>query len=57
MDTYLGEVRWQGVPWGQFGVTGGLYNFVHAAAVGDGIWWGVDFTQGARDMIDKFLGP
>jgi hypothetical protein len=57
MDTYLGEVRWQGQPWGQFGVTGGLYNFVHAASVGDGVWWGIDFTQGARDMVNKFLGP
>lgn len=56
-DTYIGEVHWQGAPWGQFGVSGGLYNFVHAAAVSDGIWWGVDFTQGARDMINKFIGP
>ena len=23
MDTYLGEARWQGVPWGQVGVSGG----------------------------------
>ncbi len=57
MDTYLGEIHWQGVPWGQFGVTGGVYDFRHAAAVGDGVWWGVDFTQGARDMVNKFLGP
>jgi hypothetical protein len=57
MDTYIGEARWQGFPWGQIGVSGGLYNFVHAASVGDGVWWGIDFTQGARDMINKFLGP
>jgi len=57
MDTYLGEVRWQGIPWGQVGVSGGLYDFRQAASVGDGIWWGVDFTQGAHDMINKFLGP
>jgi hypothetical protein len=57
MDTYIGEVRWQGFPWGQFGVSGGLYNFVHAASVADGVWWGVDYTQGAHDMINKFLGP
>jgi hypothetical protein len=25
--------------------------------VGDGVWWGVDYTQGAKDMINKFLGP
>ncbi|HVV50224.1 MAG TPA: hypothetical protein VHO06_11230, partial [Polyangia bacterium] len=56
-DAYIGEVRWQGLPWGQFGVSGGVYDFDHAAAVGDGIWWGIDFTQGSRDMINKFLGP
>jgi hypothetical protein len=57
MDTYIAEARWQGYPWGQIGVSGGLYDFVHAAAVSDGVWWGVDFTQGAKDMINKFLGP
>jgi hypothetical protein len=57
MDTYIGEVRWQGAPWGQFGVSGGLYDFEHAASVGDGVWWGIDYTQGAHDMINKFLGP
>jgi hypothetical protein len=56
-DVYLGEARWQGVPWGQIGVSGGVYDFNHAAAVGDGIWWGIDFTQGSRDMVNKFLGP
>jgi hypothetical protein len=57
MDVYLGEARWQGVPWGQAAVSGGLYNFDYAASVGDGIWWAVDFTQGGREMINKFLGP
>ena len=56
-DAYLGEARWQGVPWGQIGVSGGLYDFKNATAVGDGIWWAVDWTQGAREMINKFLGP
>jgi hypothetical protein len=57
MDTYIAEARWQSYPWGQVGVSGGLYDFVHAASVSDGVWWGVDFTQGAKDMINKFLGP
>jgi hypothetical protein len=56
-DAYLGEARWQAVPWGQLGVSGGLYDFKRAASVGDGIWWAVDWTQGAREMIQKFLGP
>jgi hypothetical protein len=57
MDTYLGEARWQADPWGQLGVSGGLYNFKNAASVGDGTWWAIDWTQGAREMINKFLGP
>jgi hypothetical protein len=56
MDTYLAEARWIGPPWGQVGVSGGLYNFVHAASVGDGVWWAIDWTQGAREMIYKFIG-
>lgn len=56
-NTYLGEARWQADPWGQIGVSGGLYDFQHAASVSDGSWWAVDWTQGAREMINKFLGP
>ncbi len=55
-DAYLGEARWQANPWGQLGVTGGIYDFKNAASVGDGIWWAVDWTQGAREMINKYLG-
>ena len=57
MDTYLGEGRWQGDPWGQVGASGGLYDFRNAASVGDGVWWAIDWTQGAREMINKYLGP
>jgi hypothetical protein len=56
MDTYLAEARWIGNPWGQVGLSGGLYNFVHAASVGDGVWWAIDWTQGAREMIYKYIG-
>jgi hypothetical protein len=56
MDTYLAEFGWQGVPWGHVGVTGGLYDFHNAASVGDGVWWAVDWTQGAKDMMNKYLG-
>ena len=56
-DAYLGEARWQAAPWGQLGLSGGVYDFHTAASVGDGIWWAVDWTQGAREMIQKFLGP
>ena len=56
-DTYLGEARWQSDPWGQIGLSGGVYDFHRAASVGDGTWWAVDWTQGAREMINKYLGP
>jgi hypothetical protein len=57
MDTLLLEARWQKVPWGHVGVTGGLYNFDYATSVGNTIWWAVDWTQGSREMINKYLGP
>jgi len=56
MDTYLAEARWQGDIWGQAAVSGGLYDFTHAAAVGNGVWWAVDWTQGSREMVNKYLG-
>jgi len=56
MDTYLAEMRWQSDPWGQIGLSGGLYDFQHAASVGNGVWWAVDWTQGSREMINKYLG-
>lgn len=57
MDIFLAEAHWQENPWGQVGLTGGLYNFDQAAAVGNGVWWAVDWTQGTREMINKYLGP
>jgi len=56
LDTYLAELRWVGPPYGQLGLSGGLYNFHNSASVGDGVWWAIDWTQGAREMINKFLG-
>jgi hypothetical protein len=57
MDAFIGEARWLADPYGQLGVSGGLWNFDHAASVSDGVWWGLDFSQGSRDMINKFIGP
>jgi len=56
IDVVLGEAWGQGEPWGRVGVTGGLYNFKDSASVHDGIWWAVDWTQGAREMVNKYLG-
>jgi hypothetical protein len=71
MDAYIAETRWQADPYGQLGISFGLWNFAHAyslspsatgaqngvASVTDAIWWGIDWTQGSRDFIYKFLGP
>jgi hypothetical protein len=56
MDVYLLEGHWMGDPWGQVGLSGGLWRFNHAFQVSDGIWWGLDWTAGGREMSNKFLG-
>ena len=55
-DSYLAEVSADDDPWGHIGVTGGLYDFRRATTVGDAVWWAVDWTQGAQDMMKKYLG-
>lgn len=57
MDALVAELRWLADPYGQVGVSGGLWNFDHAASVTDGVWWSLDYTQGSREMINKYLGP
>jgi hypothetical protein len=56
LDTYLAEFGWDAQPWGHLGATGGLYDFHDATSVGDGVWWAVDYTKGANEMINKYLG-
>lgn len=59
-DGHLGvaalELRWQADPYGELGVTPVYWNFKDAVAVHDGIWWGLDWTAGGREMTNKFLG-
>jgi hypothetical protein len=55
MDVLVLETRWIADPWGQIGLSLGYWNFDHAASVGNGIWWGLDWTQGAREMLLKFI--
>jgi len=50
------ELRWVEDPYGQFGVTPVFWNFDHATSVHDGIWWGIDWTAGGREMTRKHLG-
>ena len=56
MDAYVAEARWSRVPYGQLGVSGAFWNFKNASAVHDGIWWAVDWTKGAQDLTNKYLG-
>jgi hypothetical protein len=51
------ELRWVQDPYGQLGVTPVFWNFDNARSVHDGIWWGLDWTAGGREMTGKFLGP
>jgi hypothetical protein len=57
MDVAALELRWVGDPYGQLGVTPVYWNFDNALSVHDGIWWGLDWTAGGREMTNKFLGP
>jgi hypothetical protein len=51
------ELRWVNDPYGQLGVTPVYWEFDHALSVHGGIWWGLDWTAGGREMTRKFLGP
>ncbi|HWA71302.1 MAG TPA: hypothetical protein VG937_03155 [Polyangiaceae bacterium] len=42
--------------WGHVGVAAAYYNLVTAGAVHDGVWWTVDWTQGARETTNNYLG-
>jgi hypothetical protein len=57
MDVAALELRWVGDPYGQLGITPVYWNFQHALSVHNGIWWGIDWTAGGREMSGKFLGP
>lgn len=57
MDVAALELRWQGDPYGQLGITPVFWNFKHALGVHNGVWWGMDWTAGGREMSRKFLGP
>jgi hypothetical protein len=56
MDGYIAEARWARQPYGQIGVSGAFWNLKSASAVHDGIWWAVDWTKGAQDLTNKYLG-
>ena len=43
-------------PFGHIGVAASFYDFKRALSVNDGLWWGLDWTQGGREQVNKFLG-
>jgi hypothetical protein len=51
------EFRWMEDPYGHFGVTPVVWNMKNARYLHDGLYWGLDWTAGGREMTDKFLGP
>src|SRR5262249_40929822 len=51
------ETRVIADPYGQLGITPVYWHFQDAIFVHDGIWWGLDWTAGGREMTNKFLGP
>lgn len=56
VDVYALETHTFLNQWGQFGLSGAYYRMVSANPVHDGIWWTVDWTQGSRETVLKYLG-
>ena len=56
VDVYLFDVRTRQDPYGHIALAGALYDMKNAQAINDGLWWGIDWTQGASQQLDKFLG-
>lgn len=56
MDSYVAELGYDQATWGHIGLSGALYDFHNGTSVSDGVWWAVDWTQGAKDMTNKYLG-
>jgi hypothetical protein len=50
------ELRWIEDPFGHLGVTPVFWNLKNARSLHDGIYWGLDWTAGGRELTDKFLG-
>ncbi|HTA93151.1 MAG TPA: hypothetical protein VK745_26415 [Polyangiaceae bacterium] len=56
MNIYIAEAHWFTDAFGQIGLSGGLWDFSHATPIQDGVWWGLNYTQGAQDMTRNYLG-
>ncbi len=49
MNVFIAETHWFADQFGQIGLSGGLWDLSHATPIQDGVWWGLNFTQGAQD--------
>jgi hypothetical protein len=56
MDVYLADLRTRQDQFGHFAVAGGLYDVKNGKSINDGLWWGIDWTQGATTQVAKFIG-
>ena len=56
LNVLVAEARAAADPYGQLGISAGYWDFDDAYAVHDGIWWGIDWTAGGRELTNKFLG-
>ncbi|GEM_PF-1119130 len=56
LNVLIAEARAAADPYGQLGLSAGYWDFDDAYAVHDGIWWGIDWTAGGRELTNKFLG-
>ena len=43
-------------PFGHIGLSATYFDLKSALSVNDGLWWGIDWTQGGREQVNKFLG-
>ena len=57
MNVLVAETHWFADQFGQIGVSGGFWDLKQATAIQDGMWWGLNFTQGAQDISRNYLGP
>jgi hypothetical protein len=56
MDVYLADLRSRQDQWGHFAVAGAFYDVKNGKNINDGLWWGIDWTQGATTQVGKFIG-
>jgi hypothetical protein len=57
MNAYVLELRGVFDPFGQLGISTGYWDFKNAETVHDGIFWGIGWTAGGREMVNNFVGP